>query len=513
MNTIRREFLSSVPVREAGFTLPIDNKPGSIAVQASDTSEHVSMKTIIYLALTLIATSVITYVALSNKAPIGDAEGAVPHVNAEPTNHTSAAETPQLKTSPLKNLSRGFSKATARTELNRILAIQIASVRDSELHTLYQRWIELDPYDAIAYIHQFSIEEFKDLLYTTALGVWSNDNTLAFDNWLMDSEPDLRFVVALETLVVDESTPEEFAIEWVAYIADIATSEESRQKVLDRWVVKDPVGAIHWSLKTDKNKLVLRELFETMTRINPEHTFVNLALLDAEEQNIIIDVLNGVRNFLAFENINQDILFAIQLLPSKIRQLTLMMVMPRLARGDNPAEIGLMIEALPDNYTRTVMLESLAYIWAKEDPEAAGQFALTLPKSDRQAQVISGVVAQWHMQDLPAASDWLNSVRGSATSTDMAAHHLASHAAIDPEYVNLATTWVNRIENPKVRATTTKDVVANWFNHDEESAAKFLKDQGLFTPEKLAWFIEDQKTNKTLNERLEKETNAGKTKQ
>lgn len=133
--------------------------------------------------------------------------------------------------------------------------------------------------------------------------------------------------------------------------------------------------------------------------------------------------------------------------------------------------------------------------------------ALTLPKSERQAHVISGVVSQWHMQDLPTASDWLNSVRGDETSTGMAAHHLASHAALEPKYVDIAAIWISRINDPKIRETTTKDVVANWFVHDDEKAAEFLAARGVFTPEKLEWFIKDQKTNKMLNEQLAKKSN------
>lgn len=407
-----------------------------------------------------------------------------------------------------KDSKKTFSKKIAREELDRILAITQESIRDEELIKLYKLWVTLDPYDAVDYIHQFTKEKFKDVLYTIAINVWSKDNTLAFDNWLQDNDPDFRLTLALEALVLNESTPEEMAIVWVNYIDDLAVSEEARPQIITRWIAKDPNGAVAWSLRSNTDGRLLRDIFEALTQLNPEQTFLTLAILEPEEKNTIINTLNGVRNFLTLDDVNPDVLFAIQLLPSKVRQLTLMMIMPRFAKGDNPAEIGLMIEALPDNYTRTVMLESLAYIWAKEDPEAAAQFAVALPKSKRQAQVISAVTAQWHMQDLPAANDWLNSIRGDDTATDTAAHHLAFHAATEPKYVDIAAAWVGQISDPKIRETTTKDVVANWITYDEDKATAFLAEQNIFTPEKLEWFIRDQKENMRLNDQLAREKQA-----
>lgn len=407
-----------------------------------------------------------------------------------------------------KDSKKTFSKKLARKELDRILAITKESIRDEALINLYKLWVELDPHDAVDYIHQYTKEKFKDVLYTIAINVWSKDNTLAFDNWLQDNDPDFRLTLALEALVLNESTPEEMAIVWVNYIDDLAISEEARPQIITRWVTKDPNGAVTWSLRSNTKERLLRDIFEALTQLDPEQTFLTLAILESEEKNIIINALNGIRNFLTLDDVIPDVLFAIQLLPSKVRQLTLMMIMPRFAKGDNPAEIGLMIEALPDNYTRTVMLESLAYIWAKEDPEAAAQFAIGLPKSERQAQVISAVTAQWHMQDLPAANDWLNSIRGDDTATDTAAQHLAFHAATEPKYVDIATTWVGQISDPKIRETTTKDVVANWITYDEYKATAFLAKQNIFTPEKLEWFIRDQKENMRLNDQLAREKQA-----
>lgn len=404
-----------------------------------------------------------------------------------------------------KDSKKPFSKKIARQELDRILTITKESARDGELIKLYKLWVDLDPYDAVDYIHQFTKETFKDVLYTIAMDVWSKDNTLAFDNWLQDNDLDFRLTLALEALVLNETTPEEMAIVWVNYIDDLAVSEEARPQIIRRWVAKDPNGAVTWSLRSNTNERLLRDIFEALTQLNPEQTFLTLAILEPAEKHTIINTLNGIRNFLTLDDVTPDVLFAIQLLPSKVRQLTLMMVMPRFSKGDNPAEIGLMIEALPDNYIRTVMLESLAYIWAKEDPEAAAQFAVALPKSERQAQVISAVTAQWHMQDLPAANDWLTSIRGDDTATDTAAHHLAFHAATEPKYVDIATTWVGQISDPKIRETTTKDVVANWIIYDEDKATAFLTEQNIFTPEKLEWFIRDQKENMRLNAQLARE--------
>lgn len=403
-----------------------------------------------------------------------------------------------LKTPNVRVLPPGFDKQIARKELSNILKIDLTLERNAELEALYQKWIQFDSDDALFYINTFSDESIRSMLYVVALGVWSKDNEITFDAWLRDNDPDERYVDALVAIVVDKTTPEVLAIEWADYIADLESSEHSRQKVLDRWVIKDPNGIVRWGITTAKGRSLLTEIFQTMSRKNAEGVFLSLALLENEKQSLVVHVLSAIRGHLKPEQVTQNLMIAIQILPEQIRSLTIRMMMPHFSQWDNPGEIGDMINALPNDYYRAVMMESLAYTWAIQDPESAAQFVLTLPKSDMQSQAVAGVISQWHMKDLPAASNWLNDVRGDDVETDRAAHHLASHAAEKPEYVDIAADWVGRIKDPQLKKITTQDVVANWFSHNEERAADFLKEQNIFTKEKLQWFLKDQKVNKDL---------------
>lgn len=452
----------------------------------------------IYIMIALTITSIVAYITVEKNQDDSQkklsfhkkANAILTSTDSSTNSHTEVAEAIHM---PNK-----FSAHFARIALKRILKIKNTLEQEKQLQMLYKTWMSKDPLDAINYINTLEDYDITKLLYKISLSTWAKNNTAEFDDWINHTVADPRFNLALKKIILDTTSPEHLAIHWSKFITDKETANECRELVILRWLNKESSEAINWALGSDVNQLFLRSMFEILAETNTEQAFIDLALLDKQGERLLTQVLTGIRNYLNEDNINQNVIMAIQMLPNTVRQLTLKMIMPRLAKTDDPAGIGHMIEKLPDNYMRTAMLETLAFIWAEKEPQSAAEFAIQIPKSDRQAQVITAVVTQWHQKDIESTSRWLNNIRGEATSTDRAAQYLASHAANTAENVEIASTWVDRIENPKIKSNTAKDVTANWFFHNEEAAQHFLSEQNLFTPEEIHTFINDQKTNKEL---------------
>ncbi len=140
-----------------------------------------------------------------------------------------------------------------------------------------------------------------------------------------------------------------------------------------------------------------------------------------------------------------------------------------------------------DEYTRSMVMDSLADGWASHDPEGAAKAATKLLEYDFGDEFVMRVAGQWATESPTGAAAWA----GTLENTDARAiAHLeigTSWAQDDPAK---ATSWIESLSSDDDKLYASLGVAMGWAEHDPGNALKWAV-TSVQTPETRQRIIED----------------------
>lgn len=430
------------------------------------------------------------------------------------TANTTSIEQVNNRTSPkpVDTISRAaFDVDKARERLLAILKITDEEKRLEALTALFQEWMKFSPLTAIDTIHTLELDDMKPLLYEVALRVWSQDNPIAFENWLEGAAPDERFDQALHAIITDTNTPEESAMMWARYIGDVMLSQEAVTQVIERWMEKDPDGAVAWSLYNPDRHQFTPYMFAVISAKSPEQALITFAALSGASIELINQVLTAMSHYMDPNKFTDGAIIALETIPdNQLRKMAWDQLLPVLAESENRLAIAEIIRDSEESSARNIMQSAYISIWANNEPQTAAEFALTTQKGvDGQDYALKGAIDMWAQSDVEASSNWLESAYGSA-DTDLAASSFSYNATDNPETLDIALKWNDKIKDKTERERAIKVTVNHWFFYDEDGAIDYLRSMDIVPEEKQEAYIQDLRDNKRAIEESQAEIAASR---
>lgn len=116
-------------------------------------------------------------------------------------------------------------------------------------------------------------------------------------------------------------------------------------------------------------------------------------------------------------------------------------------------------------------LASVVSSWAQSAPGAAAKAATTLPEGDQRVNAVGNVANAWINQDPLAASQWINTLAVSPERDAAVTRLVTSQATNDP---SSAMNWAATISNDGTRYSQILNVARQWARRDANAAATAL---------------------------------------
>ena len=180
------------------------------------------------------------------------------------------------------------------------------------------------------------------------------------------------------------------------------------QENLERWVAKDPVGALNWLAsqpasyrKQELVRLALAQFSETDGRGAAQWALENL---DGGELN---NSLIAIANEWVLQNGQEATSWFLALPDTRERDAAVENMMFTWATNEPKAALGFVGERKDlDDFASVLRRASLAG-WSKSDPEGAVAASLELSKKENDPDQFANTIANWATLDLPSSSEWL----------------------------------------------------------------------------------------------------------
>ena len=111
---------------------------------------------------------------------------------------------------------------------------------------------------------------------------------------------------------------------------------------------------------------------------------------------------------------------------------------------------------------------NIASSWGQYEPEAAGDWALSLPEGKTREQAVSNLARNWARNDSMAASEWIGDLPA-GSMRDKAIQPLVS--TIQEDDPEAAFAWALSMSDDSQRQKSLRNVVSQWAKQDADSAA------------------------------------------
>lgn len=251
------------------------------------------------------------------------------------------------------------------------------------------------------------------------------------------------------------------------------------QENLERWVAKDPVGAMDWLASQPASyrrqeliRLALKQFSETDGRGAAQWALANLQ--GGELNNSLI----AIGDVWALQNGREAAAWFLALPDTRERDAAVENMMFVWATNEPKAALAFVSERgdLAD-FTATMRRASLAG-WAKSDPEGAVAASLEISRKANDPDQFANTLANWATIDLAKSSEWLirNVVEGKERIP--AATELGVIFAQQSPQDGLK--FLEKLQAGDERNAAGNAFAAEWAASDPQDAAKWAADQTAF---------------------------------
>lgn len=132
--------------------------------------------------------------------------------------------------------------------------------------------------------------------------------------------------------------------------------------------------------------------------------------------------------------------------------------------------------SLPTNGARGSALTQVAATWAQADAPAAAQWAATLPPSSVRAGIWKEIVNDWADGDADATGTWLGGLPPGRDHDEAVGAYLPKVEPTEPEK---ALAWVSTVGDPGLRAEQMQSVLSRWVRRDAVAARNWAAANGV----------------------------------
>jgi hypothetical protein len=248
------------------------------------------------------------------------------------------------------------------------------------------------------------------------------------------------------------------------------------QENLDRWVAKDPVGALDWLAsqpasyrKQELIRLALQHFAETDGRGAAEWAFENLQ--GAQLNNSLI----AIANEWALQNGREAAEWFLALPGTRERDAAVENMMFVWATNEPKAALSF-VDGRADlaDFASTLRRASLAG-WSKSDPEGAVAASLDISKKQNDPAQFANTIANWATVDLVKSSQWLlENVEQGKTRNTAAAELGVIFAQQSPQD---GLGFLDKLNAGEERDAAGNVFAAEWSTVGAEDAAKWAAAQ------------------------------------
>lgn len=378
----------------------------------------------------------------------------------------------------------GYFDSRARMDVQ-AAAEEAMAIRDPReqlraMAMLFLRWTEQDPAAALAFfVERAPPETRRHGLFTIAYQAAEADPHLALawaDGKLRGEERDEAIGIVIGRLA--ESDPAAAAA-FVEQLPFGRAYENSIDRLASTWGRDDPAVALPWFRSLPEGaarEKALRAITTRLVNADPAGALNYAAsLTDETERRAVFEAV-------AQAKASVDPVAALQWtqnLGDGVRDLAREQVLLAWVDQDPKAFAAHFSDSR--NPPSPELSEQAADRWAKKDPRAAAEWALSLADEESRGRAINKATIEWIQQDSYAASVWIEQMpRGNAR--DKAVMNVVELVGgSDPA---AAFAWSVTLDNPDNRLRYAEIVFRDWHQEDPERARQALEASGLSSEEK-----------------------------
>ncbi|MFM2197746.1 MAG: hypothetical protein RLZZ505_1178 [Verrucomicrobiota bacterium] len=248
------------------------------------------------------------------------------------------------------------------------------------------------------------------------------------------------------------------------------------QENLDRWVAKDPLGALNWLAsqppsyrKQELIRLALQQFAETDGRGAAQWALENLE--GAELNNGLI----AIANEWALQNGREAAEWFLALPETRERDAAVENMMFVWATNEPKAALSF-VDGRADlaDFASTLRRASLAG-WSKSDPEGAVAASLDISRKQNDPAQFANTIANWATVDLAKSSEWLIRNVEAGTARNVAAAELGVIFAQQSPQEGLG--FLDKLNAGEERDAAGNVFAAEWSTVGAEDAAEWAAAQ------------------------------------
>ena len=130
---------------------------------------------------------------------------------------------------------------------------------------------------------------------------------------------------------------------------------------------------------------------------------------------------------------------------------------------------------VPSPESGAQILASVGTIWAAQDPRGAADFARVMPAGQARQTLLTNVVLYWAANDIVGASRWLDQL-DAHPDNDPAMAAIATDSRLVSRNPETALSWAESIAGEARRHEAIQLIVGAWALRDQEAATRYLRD-------------------------------------
>ncbi len=143
---------------------------------------------------------------------------------------------------------------------------------------------------------------------------------------------------------------------------------------------------------------------------------------------------------------------------------------------EHPEEVAVWLKEHAGEKYAEASFERLGDNWGQRDPISAAKYFDELPAGEGRSDGMREVVEHWAKDDPEATGNWLNEKEPSA---DLDQVYAAYAKEVSKENGEGAMDWARTIAEPKLKEKTITAVGQNWYRQDKAEVEAWLPDSGL----------------------------------
>ena len=407
----------------------------------------------------------------------------------------SALTNPQDREFAMVGVLEGYSNVDPANAAQRAMDLSLGETRKTLLKDLSMSWASVDPTSALAWADNIADpEERGHWLHGLSRPLAINEPDIALQT--IESLPSgrhkERFVDSFLTAwrLIRPGDAAKFASELPASLVD----ESALQNIARDWAFEgteaETKSAAEWALsQAERRPEALRGAMEGWVKQNPVEAANFAAGVERD------DLRQSALNWIASAWVEEDYSGAIEWangLPEKHRDSALVAALQRLSGGRPEAaarhyfDLAATREESGEGESSEAfskLAPSIVRSLGRDNPRLAVNVAFKLPDDSARAQILGDIARAWAYNDLPAASEWVETLPRGATRDKALESVVSQTLRSDPAAAfQLATT----IDDERMRAYHLKSTIKKWSEGDEKAVTEAIAASNLPEPDKVA---------------------------